>query len=93
MTSLNLPRVLPGRVGLSGELMLLAEVGLPVFVLPGVVELHEEVGLPGEMGLPSEATEGLWQRVERVSLHDEDLELHQSLDVLCQVLQMVTGQV
>lgn len=45
------------------------------------------------MKLPGEAAEGLGQRMEAVSLHDKDLELHQSLDVLCQVLQTVAGQV
>lgn len=60
---------------------------------------HQMEGLPGKEGylpdgegLPDEAAEGLRQRVETVSLHNEDLELHQSLNVLCQVLQMVTGQ-
>ncbi len=47
----------------------------------------------GEVGLPGKAAEGLRQRVEAVSLHNEDLELNQSLDVLRQVLQTVTGQV
>lgn len=45
------------------------------------------------MQLPGEAAERLGHRVEAVPLHDEDLQLHKRLDVLCQVLQTVTGQV
>lgn len=56
-------------------------------MLPGEEEL------PGDEGLPGEAAQGLGQRVEAVSLHDEDLELGQGLNVLRQVLQPVTGQV
>lgn len=45
-----------------------------------------------ELMLPGEVAEGLWQRVETVSLHNEDLEFHQSLNVLSKVLQTVEGQ-
>lgn len=62
-------------------------------MLPGEMVLRGEGESPGEEGLPGEATEGLGQRVEAVSLHDEDLELSQGLNVLRQVLQAVTGQV
>lgn len=55
--------------------------------------LRGEEELPGEERLPGEAAEGLGQRVEAVSLHYENLELCQGLNVLRQVLQTVTGQV
>lgn len=51
------------------------------------------VGVPADGDLPGEAAEGLWQRLETVSLNYQDLELHQGLDVLSQVVQAVTGQV
>lgn len=61
--------------------------------IPGKVVLPSEAVFPGKAVLPGEAAEGFRQRVEAVSLYDEDLELYQSLDVLGQVLQTVTGQV
>lgn len=46
-----------------------------------------------QVELPGEEAEASGQRVEVVSLHDEDLELQQSLDVLSHVLQTIRGQI
>lgn len=50
-------------------------------------------GLPAGVDLPGQAVEGLWEKLETVPLHHEDLELHQRLNVLCEALQAVGGQV
>lgn len=50
-------------------------------------------GLSKWVGLPAEAAEGLWHSMQAIPLHNEDLELPQSLNVLRQVLQTVGGQV
>lgn len=80
--------MLPGEEELPGDMVLPGEM-----VLDGDMALRGEEELPGEEGSPGEAAEGLGQRVEAVSLHDEDLKLGQGLNVLRQVLQAVTGQV
>lgn len=50
-------------------------------------------GLPAGVDLPGETVEGLWEKLETVPLHHEDLELHRRLNVLCEALQAVEGQV
>lgn len=50
-------------------------------------------GSPAGLDLPGEAAEALWKSLETVPLHDEDPELHQSLNILSQALQAVGGQV